>query len=72
MKHKDTRRLALKLDDLSPVADDRDGGRTVRVEVRTSGQFFLLQMLENSPKLPQDDLRSKSVQHESYVPRQYG
>ena len=62
----------MKPDDLGPVPDDRDGGRTVWVEVQTSGQFFLLQMLENSPKLPQDDLKSKSVQHGSYASRRDG
>ena len=59
----------MKPDDLGPVPDDPDGGRTVRIEVRMSGQFFLLQMLENSPTFPQDDLISKSVQHESCAPR---
>ena len=62
----------MKPDDLGPVPDDPGGGRTIRVEVRTSGQFFLLQMLENSPKLPQDDLKSKSVQHESCASRRNG
>ena len=59
----------MKPDDLAPVLDDPGGGWTIRVEVRTSGQFFLLQMLENSPKLPQDDRKSKSVQHESCASR---
>ena len=62
----------MKPDDLGPVPDDPDGGRTIRVEVRTSGQLFLLKTLENGPKAHRDDLGSKSVQHESCASRRDG
>ena len=62
----------MKPDDLGPVLDDPGGGRTIRVEVRTSGQLFLLQTLENGREPHQDDLGSKSVQHESCEYRRYG
>ena len=72
LKHEDNRRFVMKPDDLGPVPDDPGGGRTIRVEVRTSGQLFLLQTLENGPKHPRDDLRSKIVQHESCAYRRDG
>ena len=62
----------MKPDDLGPVPDDPGGGRTIRVEVRTSGQLFLLQTLENGPKHHQDGLGSKSVQHENCASRRGG
>ena len=59
-------------DDLGPVPDDPGGGRTIRVEVRTSGQLFLLQTLENGPKHRQDGLGWKRVQRESCASRRDG
>ena len=53
----------MKPDDLDQLPDDPGKGRTIRAIVRTSGQVFLLQTLENGPKHHQDGLRSKSVQH---------
>ena len=41
----------MKADDLGPAPDDPGGGQTIRVEVRTSGQLFLLQTLER-PETP--------------------
>ena len=49
----------MKPDDLGPVPDDPGGGRTIRVEVRTSGQLFILHTLENGPKHHQDGLGRK-------------
>jgi hypothetical protein len=72
LKHQDNRRFVMKPDDLGPAPDDPGGGRTIRVEVRTSGRFFLLQVLENSPKFPQDDLKSERVQQQSCASRRDG